>query len=137
MSEQLAGRSDMSSLDSLTLALVVSGLGFYTDETAAGLRRNVESKGIVHTAKEFDASLERATRHFAQGDSHLFLCDGEPCRQRRRFDSTPMCYYVMQNASAVGFPHGLPRALQTSARSLLRIGHGCEFFAQFVGDLGS
>ena len=70
MSEQLAGRSDMSSLDSLTLALVVSGLGFYTDETAAGLRRNVESKGIAHTAKEFDASLERATRHFAQGDSH-------------------------------------------------------------------
>jgi hypothetical protein len=88
MSEQLISQSDTSSLDSLSLALVVSGLGFYTDEAVADLRRYVESKGIAHTAKEFDASLERATRYFAQGDAHLFLCDGEPCQQRRRFDAT-------------------------------------------------
>lgn len=37
MSEQLTSQSDTSSLDSLTLALVVSGLGFYTDETVADL----------------------------------------------------------------------------------------------------
>ncbi|WHZ25449.1 MAG: hypothetical protein OJF51_000244 [Nitrospira sp.] len=42
MSERSAGQSDTSSLDSLTLALVVSGLGFYTDETVADLRRYVE-----------------------------------------------------------------------------------------------
>jgi hypothetical protein len=48
------------SLDSLTLALVVSGLGVCTDEAVADLRRYVESKAIAHTSVEFDASLERA-----------------------------------------------------------------------------
>src|SRR4249920_910777 len=88
MSEQSVSQSDTSSLDRLTLALVVSGLGVCTDETVSDLRRYVESKAIAHTSGEFDASLERAKRHFAQGDAHFFLCDGEPCQQRRRFEAT-------------------------------------------------
>src|SRR5580765_1554872 len=88
MSEQSVNQSDTSSLDRLTLALVVSSLGVYTDETVPDLRRYVESKAVPHTLMEFDASLDRAKRHFAQGDAHLFLCDGEPCQQRRRFEAT-------------------------------------------------
>src|SRR4249920_3858412 len=88
MSEQSLSHSDTSLLDRLTLALVVSGLGVCTDEAVLDLRRHVESKAIMHTAIEFDASLERAKRHFAQEDAHFFLCDGEPCQQRRRFEAT-------------------------------------------------
>jgi hypothetical protein len=133
MSEQSAGQSDTSSLDSLTLALVVSGLGFYTDEAVADLRRYVEFKGIAHTAKEFDASLERATRRFVQGDAHLFLCDGEPCRQRRRFDATSNV--LLREAERIGCrisPTACQGPCKQAPVALLRIGHGCEFFAQFV-----
>src|SRR6185295_12033008 len=88
MSGQPVSQSDTSSFDSLTLALVVSGLGVCTDEAVADLRRYLESKSITHTSVEIDASLERAKRYFAQGDAHFFLCDGEPCQQRRRFEAT-------------------------------------------------
>lgn len=80
MSEQLVSQSDAVSLDRLSLALVVSGMGACTDEAVADLRRDVQSKAITHTSVEFDMSLDRAKRHFAEGDAHLFLCDGEPCQ---------------------------------------------------------
>ena len=132
-SARLVSQSDMSSLDSLTLALVASGLGFYTDETVADLRRYVEAKGIAHTAKEFDASLERAKRHFGQGDAHLFLCDGEPCRQRRRFEATSNA--LLREAEHIGCRISLTACqgpCKQAPVALLRVGHGCEFFAQFV-----
>lgn len=73
MPEQSLSQSDTSLLDRLTLALVVSGLGVYTDEAVANLRRYVASKGMTHTSTEFDASLERATQHFAKeiGRAHV------------------------------------------------------------------
>ena len=43
MSERAVNQSDTASLDRLTLALVVSGLGVCTDETVSDLRRYVES----------------------------------------------------------------------------------------------
>jgi hypothetical protein len=113
--------------------MVVSGLGVCTDETVSDLRRDVESKAIAHTAVEFDASLERAKRHFAQGDAHFFLCDGEPCQQRRRFEGT---FNTLQSeAERIGC-----RISSTACQGpckhapvgLLRVGHGCELFAQFV-----
>jgi hypothetical protein len=88
MSEQPVSQFDTLSLDRLTLALVVNGMGVCTDEAVADLRRNVESKAITHTAMEFDASLERAKQYFAEGDAHFFLCDGEPCQRQRRFEAT-------------------------------------------------
>ena len=133
MSEQSVSQSDTSSLDRLTLALVVSSLGICTDETVSDLRRYVESKAIAHTSMEFDASLERAKRHFAQGDAHFFLCDGEPCQQRRRFEATS--HALQYEAERIGC-----RITSTACQgpckqapvALLRVGHGCELFAQFV-----
>ena len=66
MSEQPVSQFNTLSLDSLTLALVVNGMGVCTDEAVADLRRYVESKAITHTAMEFDASLERAKQYFAR-----------------------------------------------------------------------
>jgi hypothetical protein len=74
MSEQSLSHSDTSSLDRLTLALVVTGLGVCTDEAVLDLRRHVESKAIMHTAMEFDASLERANDTCPR-DAHFILCD--------------------------------------------------------------
>ena len=54
MSEQRMSQSDTLSLDSLTLALVVSGMGVCTDAAVADLRRYVESKAITHSSLEFD-----------------------------------------------------------------------------------
>lgn len=102
MSEQPMSQPDTLSLDSLTLALVVSGMGICTDEAVADLRRYAESKAITHRSVEFDASLACAKRHFAGGEAHLFLCNGEPCRQRRGFAATSNALQHEAEPSAVG-----------------------------------
>jgi len=133
MSERAVNQSDTASLDRLTLALVVSGLGVCTDETVSDLRRYVESNTIPHTARDFGASLERAKRHFAQGDAHLFLCDGEPCQQRRRFEATSKA--LQHEAERIGCrisPTACQGPCKQAPVALLRVGHGCEFFAQFI-----
>jgi hypothetical protein len=133
MSEQSVSQSDTSSLDRLTLALVVSSLGVCTDEAVSDLRRYVESKAITHTSMEFDASLERAKQHFAQGDAHFFLCDGEPCQQRRRFEATS--HALQYEAERIGCrisPTACQGPCKQAPVALLRVGHGCELFAQFV-----
>jgi hypothetical protein len=125
MSEQSVSQSDTSSLDRLTLALVVSSLGICTDETVSDLRRYVESKAIAHTSMEFDASLERSKRHFAQGDAHFFLCDGEPCQQRRRFEASS--HALQYEAERIGCRiHPACQGPQKAPVALLRVGHGCE-----------
>ncbi len=133
MSERSVSQSDTSALDRLTLALVVSGLGVCTDETVAALRRHIASKAISHTEVEFDASLEGAKRHFAQGDAHLFLCDGEPCQQRRRFEAT---FHTLQSEEKRIGCRISPTACQGPCKqaplAVLRVGHGCELFAQFA-----
>ncbi|HSL02176.1 MAG TPA: (2Fe-2S) ferredoxin domain-containing protein [Nitrospiraceae bacterium] len=133
MSEQSVSQSDTLSLDSLTLALVVNGMGVCTDEAVADLRRNVESKAITHTAIEFDASLERAKQYFAEGDAHFFLCDGEPCQRQRRFDAAANA--LQHEAERIGCrisPTACQGPCKQAPLALLRVGHGCELFAQFA-----
>lgn len=133
MAEQPVSQSDTLSLDSLTLALIVSGLGVCTDEAVADLRRYLESKSITHTSLEFDASLERAKRCFAQGDSHFFLCDGDPCQQQRRFEATSNA--LQDEAERIGClisSTACQGPCKQAPVALLRVGHGCELFAQFV-----
>src|SRR4029077_10402645 len=133
MSEQSVNQSDTSSLDRLTLALVVSSLGVCTDETVSDLRQYVESEAVPHTLMEFDASLERAKRYFAQGDAHFFLCDGEPCQQRRRFEATSNA--LQHEAERIGClisPTACQGPCKQAPVALLRVGNGCELFAQFV-----
>src|SRR6185295_8881337 len=133
MPEHSRSQSDTSLLDRLTLALVVSGLGVYKDEAVSDLRRYVASKGMTHTSMAFDASLERATQHFNIGDVHLFLCDGEPCQQRRRFEAN---FDTLESAAERIGCRISSTACQGPCKqaplALLRGGNGCEFFAQFV-----
>lgn len=133
MLEQPVSQSDTLSLDSLTLALIVNGLGVCTDEAVGDLRRYVESKAITHTSVEFDASLERAKRHFADGDAHFFLCDGEPCQHRRRFEATSDA--LQYEAERIGCRISLTACqgpCKQAPVALLRVGHGYELFAQFA-----
>jgi hypothetical protein len=133
MSEQSVRQSDTPALDLLTLALVVNGLGVCRDETVSDLRRYVESQTMTHTSSEFDASLARAKRHFAEGDAHLFLCDGEPCQQRRRFEATS--HALQHEAVRIGCRISTTACqgpCKQAPVALLRVGHGCELFAQFV-----
>jgi hypothetical protein len=133
MVEQPVSQSDTASLDRLTLALIVNGLGICTDEAVSDLRRYLESKGITHTSAEFDASLEHAKRHFAEGDAHLFFCDGEPCQQRRQFEATS--HMLQYNAARTGClisPTACQGPCKQAPLALLRVGHGCELFAQFM-----
>jgi len=133
MLKEPVSQSDTVSLDSLTLALVVSGLGVCTDEAVSDLRRYVESKVITHTSVEFDASLERAKRYFAQGDAHFFLCDGEPCQQRRRFEATSNALqYEAERIGCLISSTACQGPCKQAPVALLRVGHGCELFAQFV-----
>jgi len=133
MAEQPVSQSDTLSLDSLTLALVASGLGVCTDEAVADLRRYLESKSITHTSLEFDASLERAKRYFAEGDAHFFLCDGEPCQRQRRFEATANA--LQYEAERIGCrisPTACQGPCKQAPVALLRVGQGCELFAQFI-----
>jgi len=133
MPEQPASQPDTSSLDSLTLALVVSGMGTCTDETVADLRRYVESKAITRNSVEFAASLARAKRHFFESDAHFFLCDGEPCRQRRGFEATSEA--LQYEAERIGCrisPTACQGPCKQAPLALLRVGHGCELFSQFA-----
>src|SRR6185436_16523804 len=131
--EQSVSQSVTSSLDSLTLALVVSGMGVCTDEAVADLRRDVESKAIAHSSLEFDASLARAKRNFFESDAHFFLCDGEPCRQRRGFEVAS--HALQSEAERIGCrisPTACQGPCKQAPLALLRVGHGCELFSQFA-----
>lgn len=133
MSERLISQSDTSVLDRLTLARIVSGLGVCTDEMAADLRRQIASKAISHTEVEFDASLGRAKQSFAEGDAHFFLCDGKPCQQRRKFDATSQV--LQSEAKRIGCRMSSTACqgpCKQAPLGVLRVGHGCEFFAQFA-----
>lgn len=133
MSKQPVSQSDTLSLDSLTLALVVSGMGACTDEAVAELRRYVQSKAITHSSLEFDASLARAKRHFLESDAHFFLCDGVPCRQRIGFEATS--HALQHEAERIGCrisPTACQGPCKQAPLALLRVGHGCELFSQFA-----
>jgi hypothetical protein len=133
MPEQLVTQHDTSSLDSLTLALVVSSMGVCTETAIADLRRYVESKAITRSSVEFDASLARANRHFFEGDAHFFLCDGEPCRQRRGFEAASDALH--DDAERIGCrisPTGCQGPCKQAPLALLRVGHGYELFSQFA-----
>jgi hypothetical protein len=133
MPEQTVSQHDTSSLDSLTLALVVSGMGVCTDAVIADLRRYVESKAITQSSVEFDASLARAKRHFFEHGPHLFLCDGEPCRQQRGFEATANA--LQDEAERIGCrisPTACQGPCKQAPLALLRVGHGCELFSQFA-----
>ena len=133
MSERLVSQSDTPALDRLTLARVVSGLGVCTGEMVADLRRQIASKEISHTEVEFDASLARAKQSFAEGDAHFFLCDGKPCQQRRRFDATSQM--LQSEAKRIGCRMSSTACqgpCKQAPLAVLRVGHGCELFAQFA-----
>jgi hypothetical protein len=133
MSEQSVSQPDTSSLDSLTLALVVSGMGDCTDEAVANLRRYVETKAITHSSEEFDTSLEHAKRRFAEGEAHFFLCDGEPCRQRRAFEATSHALqYEAERIDCRISSTACQGPCKQAPLALLRIGRGCELFSQFA-----
>ena len=133
MSEQPVCQSDTSSLDSLTLALVVSGMGACTDDAVADLRRDVESNAITHSSVEFNASLALAKRRFAEGDAHFFLCDGAPCRQRRGFVATSNALqYEAERIGCLISPTACQGPCKQAPLALLRVGHGCELFSQFA-----
>lgn len=88
MSEQGTFRPAGTTLDDLTLALMVGSGGECSNEAVGDLRRYAESKKLVGRTAEFEASLDRARGSFNEGESHLFLCDGKPCHRRRQFDGS-------------------------------------------------
>lgn len=133
MSERPARQSATELLDSLTLALVVGGRGTCTDEAVVDLRRYVQSKDIAHTTAEFDAALDRAKRHFVEGDAHFFLCDGVPCQRRRRFEITS--HALLHEAERIDCPISLTACqgpCKQAPVATLRVGERCEMFVQFA-----
>jgi hypothetical protein len=133
MSGRPAHHSATELLDSLTLALVVGGMGTCTDEAVVDLRRYVQSKDIAHTTAEFDAAVERAKRHFAEGDAHFFLCDGVPCQRRRRFEVTSNA--LQHEAERIDCPMSLTACqgpCKQAPVATLRVGKTCKMFVQFA-----
>lgn len=133
MSESSLNQSSVEGLDGLTLALVVGEMGICDDKAVADLRRYAQSKNMVPDEAEFGASLNRAKRTFAEGPSHLFLCDGAPCRKRRRFDGSIEA--LRQAAEAVDC-----RITMTACQgpckqapvATLRVETHCGMFSQFA-----
>ncbi|MGQ0811055.1 MAG: (2Fe-2S) ferredoxin domain-containing protein, partial [Nitrospiraceae bacterium] len=133
MSEPSVKQSAAERLDGLTLALVVGEKGICADEAVADLRRYAQSKDIVSNAADFDQSLDRAKQQFAEGHTHFFLCDGAPCRRRRRFDG--MAGALQQAAETVGCRITLTACqgpCKQAPVATLRVGTQSEMFAQFA-----
>lgn len=132
MSEQRTPRSAGTTLDDLTLALMVGSGGECSNEAVGDLRRYAESKKLMATTAEFTASLDRARESFNEGESHLFLCDGKPCHRRRQFDGSAAT--LQQEAERIGC-----RVTSTACQgpckeapvATLRVGRQCEMFTQF------
>lgn len=133
MSEPSLNQSPIERLDGLTLALVVGEMGVCADQAIADLRRYARSKDIVSDDAEFEASLDRAKRRFAEGTTHLFLCDGAPCRKRRRFDGSTEA--LRQAAETLGCRITVTACqgpCKQAPVATLRVGTGCDMFSQFA-----
>lgn len=132
MSEQGTPRSTGATLDDLTLALIIGSRGQCSNEAVGDLRRYAESKKLVGTTAEFEASLDRARGSFNEGASHLFLCDGKPCHRRRQFNGSAAT--LQHEAERIGC-----RITSTACQgpckeapvATLRVGRQCEMFTQF------
>lgn len=132
MSEQRTPRPAGTTIDDLTLALMVGSGGECSNEAVGDLRRYAESKKLVGTTAEFEASLDRARGSFNEGESHLFLCDGKPCHRRRQFDGSAAT--LQHEAERIGC-----RITSTACQgpckeapvTTLRVGRQCEMFTQF------
>ncbi len=103
MPEQPVSQPDTSSLESLTLALVVGGMGAYTDKTVADLRRYVEAKAITHSSVELDASLAVRNGNFSKGTPISFSAMESPAGSEEGSRPPPTRCSLKRNALAVGF----------------------------------
>lgn len=132
MSEQRTPRPAGTTIDDLTLALMVDSGGECSNETVGDLRRYAESKKLVGTTAEFEASLDRARGSFNEGASHLFLCDGKPCHRRRQFDgSAETLQHEVERIGCRITSTACQGPCKEAPVTTLRVGRQCEMFTQF------
>jgi hypothetical protein len=97
------------------------------------LRHYLQSKNIAHTMADFDASLDRGKRHFAEGDAYVFLCDGVPCQRRRRFEVTfNALQHEAERIDCQMSLTGCQGPCKQAPVATLRVGKTCEMFVQFA-----
>ena len=74
-------------LSALSLGFVARTQGSWGDEALATFRESLRQRhGLRPPRSELEATLDDALAQYREGSARLFLCDGRPCRARRRFD---------------------------------------------------
>lgn len=119
-------------LETLALAFVVQVQGSWTPEALQGWRAQLARQGHTREEHEIEAALARARQQFYEGQAHLFLCMGRPCRQRQKFLTSDE---ELQRL-AVQAPLSLSTTecqgpCKQAPVATLRVGQRSEMFAQF------
>ncbi len=133
MSEPCMATAKSPDLEALALAFVVQVQGTWTPEALETWRTQLSRQGHTPTASDLDATLARARQRFDTGAAHLFLCMGQPCRQRQKFDASADALQRLEAASHVPItPTECQGPCKQAPVATLRVGQRCEMFAQFM-----
>ena len=110
-------------LGALALGFVARTQGSWGDEALATFRESLRRRlGLCPSEVELAATLDGALAQYREGVARLFLCDGHPCRARRRFD--PSAETVPVSETACQGP------CRQAPLVTLRVGRQAEVFGQ-------
>ncbi len=120
-------------LQRYALALVVSNMGLWTDEADSHLRGYVAAKGLSLSEEAVATVKMEASRRFHTGREQLFLCTGQPCERRMKFDGSEMALQMYSEQSGVSVTATACQGpCKQAPVATLRVGQACEMFAEFA-----
>ena len=115
------------------LALVVANIGMWTAEADTHLCAYMKDKGMGDSEERIRRVKEVAYRQFHAGRAHLFLCAGEPCRRRMKFDHGPDAVNGYAREAGVDLTTTACQGpCKQAPVATLRVGQACEMFAEFA-----
>jgi hypothetical protein len=113
-------------------AFAVRTQGAWTERDADQLLARLRRRGLVGSDADLDLALRRARSWFAAFPVHLFVCGGQPCRERSRD-------FASLTGALERFAHDESRAAsitecqgpcKQAPVATLRVGEPCAMFAQ-------
>ena len=104
-------------LDFHASGFIVKVQGSWTDGALQQFRHFLNLRRIFPSDDEVLGALQGAKTKYLAGAAHLFVCTAEPCRGKIFFDASDAgLARCMPTNGSCDIDHGLPGALQTSAR---------------------
>lgn len=122
----------MQELEELTIAFVVRNQGNWPESALKRFRDYANSKALIQDEEAFAELLERKRATFHEDQAHLYVCQGNACQKRQRFDVSPEALdnIAQDHACAVTLT-ACQGHCGSGPVATLRGKDGCEMFSQF------